>query len=111
MRRYRPRPFAPRVRPGLIVRPESIAPPAPAHRRRYLRQNLPDALDARRVAETEGFSMPQLKEVRVSACLEAIHAGLPGPTLGGALRSVGRRRGQKSASDRNGEPVRTLGFQ
>jgi SpoVK/Ycf46/Vps4 family AAA+-type ATPase len=98
-------------RPSRFDRIFHFGPPAPAERRRYLRQELPDAFDERLVTETDGFSMAQLKEVRVSACLEAIHAGLSGPTLAGALKSVERLRGQKSVADRDWEPVRTIGFQ
>lgn len=97
-------------RPSRFDRIFNFGNPAAPERRRALSAGLGDAFDERLVRDTDGFSMAQIKEVRVSACLEAIHAGLPGPTLEGALRSIARLKGQKGAADRDWEPVREIGF-
>jgi hypothetical protein len=97
-------------RPSRFDRVFHFGNPAEAERRRALSDGLGPAFHERLVAETDGFSMAQIKEVRVSACLEAIHAGLPGPTLAGALRSIDRLKGQKVSAERDWEPVREIGF-
>jgi hypothetical protein len=98
-------------RPSRFDRVFHFGNPAPAERRRYLRSELPSIFDEQLVKATEGFSMAQIKEVRVTACLDAIHAGWPGPTLAGALKAVERLRGQKAVADHDWKPVRTIGFQ
>src|SRR6185295_17220656 len=97
-------------RPSRFDRIFHFGNPAAPERRRALSDGLGDVFHESLVRETDGFSMAQIKEVRVSACLEAIHAGLPGPTLAGALRSIARLKGQKGAADRDWEPVREIGF-
>jgi hypothetical protein len=98
-------------RPSRFDRVFHFGNPAAPERRRYLQEGLPGIFDERLVTETEGFSMAQMKEVRVSACLEAIHAGLPGPTLAAAQKAIERLRGQKAVIEREWDPVRTIGFQ
>lgn len=97
-------------RPSRFDRIFNFGNPAAPERRRALSEGLGPVFDERLVRETDGFSMAQIKEVRVSACLEAIHAGLPGPTLQGALRAIDRLKGQKVSADRDWEPVREIGF-
>jgi len=82
-------------RPSRFDRLFHFGNPAAPERRHFLKQGLGEAFDEDLVRQTDGFSMAQVKEVRVSACLEAIHAGLPGPTKDGALRSIERLRGQR----------------
>ena len=60
------------------------------------------------MAETEGFSMAQVKEVRVSACVDAIHGGLSGPTVAAALKSIERMKGQRSVMEREWDAGRTI---
>jgi hypothetical protein len=99
-------------RPSRFDRVYHFGNPGPEERRRYLREGFGAAYDERLVIETEGFSMAQVKEVRVSACLEAIHAGLGGPTMSAALASIARMRGQRAVVEREREPGRTIvGFQ
>ncbi|HZE99563.1 MAG TPA: ATP-binding protein [Planctomycetota bacterium] len=98
-------------RPSRFDRVFHFANPAAPERRRALRDGLGPVFDERLVAETDGFSMAQLQEIRVSACLESIHAGLPGPTIQEVLRSIDRLRGQKSVAERNWDTERLIGFQ
>ena len=99
-------------RPSRFDRVYYFGNPGPEQRRRYLQEGFGKEFDERLVAESEGFSMAQLKEVYLGACLEAIHAGLPGPTPAAALRAIGRMRGQRDEMQRQWEPARTIvGFQ
>jgi SpoVK/Ycf46/Vps4 family AAA+-type ATPase len=97
-------------RPSRFDRLFHFGNPAAPERRRFLKAGLGSVFDEDLVAQTDGFSMAQVKEVRVSACLEAIHAGLPGPTKEGALRSIERLRGQRAIVQSGGEPEQTIGF-
>jgi hypothetical protein len=99
-------------RPSRFDRIFHFGNPGPAERRRYLSGAFGAAFDERLVTATDGFSMAQVKEVRVSACLGAIHAGLREPTLAAALESIERMRGQRSVLQQEWEPGRTIaGFQ
>ncbi len=98
-------------RPSRFDRIFYFGNPAPEQRRDYLRQGFGATFDERLVGETEGFSMAQVKEVYLSACLEAIHGGLPGPTMAAALRTVERLRGQRVETSGSWEPGRIVGFQ
>lgn len=99
-------------RPSRFDRIFHFGNPAAEERRRYLIEGFGPVFEEPLVAATEGFSMAQLKEVRVSACLEAIHRGLPGPTIASALQAVERLRGQRSVVEQDLDPQRTIaGFQ
>ncbi|HUR39450.1 MAG TPA: ATP-binding protein, partial [Planctomycetota bacterium] len=98
-------------RPSRFDRLFHFGNPGPRERRIFLKQGLESIFDERLVTATEDFSMAQLKEVRVSACLEAIHEGLSVPTLDGAFRAVERLRGQRGIVERGGAAERTIGFQ
>jgi len=98
-------------RPSRFDRLFHFGNPGPAERRLFLKEGLGGAFHEDLVAQTDGFSMAQVKEVRVSACLEAIHAGLPGPMAEGARRSIERLRGQRTIAQTGGEAERTIGFQ
>jgi hypothetical protein len=99
-------------RPSRFDRIFHFGNPGPNERRRYLLEGFGEAFDERLVADTDGFSMAQLKEVRIAACLLAIHEGRREPTLAAALRSIDRMRGQKSVAQQEWEPGRTIvGFQ
>jgi hypothetical protein len=81
-------------------------------RRRYLLEGLGSAFDERLVAETDGFSMAQVKEVRVAACLDAIQRGRAEPTPAAAFKVIERMRGTKAVARKDWEPQRTIaGFQ
>lgn len=97
-------------RPSRFERVFTFGPPGEAERRLYLSRALGAAFDERLVAETAGFSVAQLKEVRVSACLEAVEQGLAAPTLPAALRAIARLRGQKESLDAGWEAPRPIGF-
>jgi hypothetical protein len=97
-------------RPSRFDRLFHFGNPAAPERRRFLKAGLGSVFDEDLVVQTDGFSMAQVKEVRVSACLEAIHAGLPGPTKEGALRSIERLRGQRAIVQSGGNPEQTIGF-
>jgi len=98
-------------RPSRFDRLFHFGNPAAKERRKFLAEGLASIFDERLVTATQDFSMAQLKEVRVSACLEAIHEGRRGPTLEGAFRAIERLRGQRGIVERGGEPERTIGFQ
>jgi hypothetical protein len=86
--------------------------PGAEERRRFLVEGLGPAFDERLVSETEGFSMAQIKEVRVAACLESVQRGRPEPSVSAAFRAVERMRGTKDAARKDWEPDRTIsGFQ
>jgi len=99
-------------RPSRFDRIFHFRNPEEDERRRYLKDAFGPGFDERLVTGTDGFSMAQVKEVRVSACLEAIHEGAPGPTLEAAMRCIDRMRGTKSVVRQEWEPDRTIaGFQ
>jgi hypothetical protein len=99
-------------RPSRFDRIFHFGNPGPDERRRYLREGFGSVFDERLVVDTEGFSMAQVKEVRVSACLESIHHGLPEPTLAAAAKSIERMRSQRTVVQQEWEPGRTIaGFQ
>ena len=86
--------------------------PAAAERRRYLVEGLGGAFDERLVAATAGFSMAQMREVRVAACFDAIRSGRTEPSLPAAFRAVDRMKGTRDAAKQDWEPERTIaGFQ
>lgn len=98
-------------RPSRFDRVYVLGNPAPQERRRYLGERLGAAFDERLVRLTEGFSLAQLKEVWVSASLETVETGGPGPTPAAALRAVDRVRGQKEAVETDWDHPQTIGFQ
>jgi hypothetical protein len=98
-------------RPSRFDRIFTFGNPGPEQRRDYLRQGFGPAYDEQLVDETDGFSMAQVKEVYLSACLEAIHGGQPGPTAAAALRTVERLRGQRVETSGAWDPGRIVGFQ
>ncbi len=84
-------------RPSRFDRIFEIGNPAADLRRLYLSRKFGAAFDERMTGWTDGFSMAQIKEVWVSACIEAIHAGLTQPTLElveGAVRLMSRQNGR-----------------
>jgi len=97
-------------RPSRFDRIFTFGNPAETERRLTLSRALGAAFDERLVDETASFSMAQLKEVRVSACLEAVAQGLPAPTLQAARRAIDRLRGQKESLDAGWEDARPIGF-
>lgn len=97
-------------RPSRFDRVFTFGVPQEAERRQYLSRALGAAFDERLVGETAGFSVAQLKEVRVSACLEAVEQGLAAPALPAALRAIARLRGQKESLDAGWEATRPIGF-
>ena len=99
-------------RPSRFDRIFHFGNPGPTERRRYLQEGLGEAFDERLVTSTDGFSMAQIKEIRVAACLQAIHEGRREPTLSGAILAIERMRGQKAVAGQEWEPGRTIvGFQ
>lgn len=84
--------------------------PGPAERRQYLQRHFREAFDETMVRWTDGFSLAQVKEVWVSACLEAIQAGRSQPTLEAAQRAARRLRGQKESRDRDFQTTGPVGF-
>jgi len=84
--------------------------PGPDERRAYLRRCFGPAFDARLVEATDGLSVAHLKEVWVTACLEAIHGGDDAPRLDGALRAVRRLKGQKDDRVREWKLGGLIGF-
>ncbi len=97
-------------RPSRFDRIFTLLDPGPDERRLYLSRALGGAFDELLVEETDGFSVAQLKEVRVSASLEAVEQGLPAPTLAAARRAIERLRGQKEVLDAGWEDARPIGF-
>ncbi len=97
-------------RPSRFDRVFTFGNPQEPERRLYLSRALGAAFDERLVDDTAGFSVAQLKEVRVSACLEAVAQGLSSPTLEAARRAIARLRGQKESLDAGWEDSRAIGF-
>ena len=86
--------------------------PGPDERKRYLVDGLGPSFDERLVAATAGFSMSQVKEVRVAACIDAIRRGRPEPSLEAAFQAVSRMKGTRDVARQDWEPERTIsGFQ
>jgi hypothetical protein len=99
-------------RPSRFDRIFTFGNPGPEQRRQYLREGFGPAFDELLVDETDGFSMAQLKEVRVGSCLEAIQEALPGPTASAAIKVIRRLRGQRVELSNDWGPGRTIvGFQ
>jgi len=84
-------------RPSRFDRVFEIGNPGPAERRAYLGRQMGGAFDERVVEWTDGLSFAQVKEVWVTACLEAIHGGLAAPTLESAHRAARRLTGHRDA--------------
>lgn len=84
--------------------------PGPDERRAYLRRCFGSSFDERLVEATEGFSVAHLKEVWVTACLEAIHEGAGNPRPDAALRAVRRLKGQKDDRVREWRLGSLIGF-
>jgi SpoVK/Ycf46/Vps4 family AAA+-type ATPase len=97
-------------RPSRFDRVFTFGNPREPERRAYLSKAFGPAFHERLVVGTDGFSVAQLKEVRVSACLESVEQGLPSPTLEAALRAIARLRGQKESLDAGWEEIRPIGF-
>jgi len=86
--------------------------PGADERRRFLVDGLGPSFDERLVSRTAGFSMAQVKEVRVAACVEAIRRGLAEPSIEAALEAISRMKGTKEVARQDWEPERTIaGFQ
>lgn len=86
--------------------------PGPDERRRYLVDGLGPSFDERLVAATAGFSMAQVQEVRVAACVDAIRRGRAEPSLDAAFQAVSRMKGTRDVARQDWEPERTIsGFQ
>ena len=86
------------------------SPPEPV-RRAYLRSCFGGEFDDRLVPWTEGLTMAQLKEVWISACLEAIHRQEPAPSLEAARKAADRLRTQHRSVERDWDGPRAIGFQ
>jgi SpoVK/Ycf46/Vps4 family AAA+-type ATPase len=97
-------------RPSRFDRVYLLGNPGADERRSYLRNCFGPAFDERLVRWTDGFSLAQIKEVWVSACLEAIESQQPGPTLEAGYRAVGRLRGQGESSRRDWRNEGPVGF-
>ena len=98
-------------RPSRFDRVYVLGNPGPDERGRYLRRIYQDGFDDCLVDWTDGFSLAQLKEVHVTACLEAIESGTERPTLAASRRAVDRLQGQKGALESDWDYPRTIGFQ
>lgn len=99
-------------RPSRFDRIFHFGNPGPDERRRYLSESFGPALVERLVVETDGFSMAQVKEVRIAACLESIARGSTEPTPEAAFRAIERMRGMKSVARQDWDAGRTIaGFQ
>jgi hypothetical protein len=98
-------------RPSRFDRVYLLGNPGPDERRRYLRRAWGAGYDEAVIAWTEGFSLAQLKEVIVSASLEAVDQGLHGVTGPSVRRAAERLRGQKEAAKGEWDHPRVIGFQ
>ncbi len=98
-------------RPSRFDRVFVLGNPGAEERRRYLGRAYRDGFDECLVDWTDGFSLAQLKEVHVSACLEAIESGGAAPTLAASRRAVDRLQDQKGALENEWDFPRTIGFQ
>lgn len=98
-------------RPSRFDRVYLLGNPGAEERRSYLTACFGAAFDERLVRWTDGFSLAQIKEVWVSACLEAIESKLPGPTPDAAHRAVRRLRGQSDSGQREWRSAAAVGFQ
>jgi hypothetical protein len=98
-------------RPSRFDRIYVFGNPADAERRAYLSKAFQGCFDERLVEWTEGMSLAQLKEVYVSACLEAMEKeGCVTPELESARRAIDRLRGQKAEFERRWEEPNAIGF-
>lgn len=86
------------------------SPPDPV-RRAYLRSCFGEEFDDRLVPWTEGLTMAQLKEVWISACLEAIHRQATAPSMEAARTAADRLRTQHRSVERDWDGPRAIGFQ
>jgi hypothetical protein len=85
--------------------------PGASERREFLKLKFGSTFDERLVATSDGFSFAQLKEAWVSACLEAVEAGLEQPRVEAALRAMDRSLDQRTASQGEWKPSGPVGFQ
>lgn len=98
-------------RPSRFDRVYVIGPPGEEARRAYLRSCFKDAFDERFVEWSDGLSVAQVKECWVSACLEAIHAGRPGPEPDAVRRAADRLREQRASVRLDWNGPRVVGFE
>ncbi len=98
-------------RPSRFDRVFVLENPTGPVRRAYLRACFADAFDDQLVPWTEGLTMAQLKEVWISACLEAIHRGGTTPSLEAARKATDRLRTQRESVEREWDGPRAIGFQ
>lgn len=98
-------------RPSRFDRVWVLPNPEAPERREYLRRTFGDAFDEALVRQTDGFSFAHLKEVWVSACLDAIEAGREAPTTSAAHRAIERVQGHRHSVEQGFETkTRPVGF-
>ena len=97
-------------RPSRFDRVYVLDNPGPDERRDYLVRCFGAQFDENLVRWTEGFSLAQVKEVWVSACLEAIQRGSESPSVDAARAAVEQMSGQKKMVDRDFCSDRPVGF-
>lgn len=97
-------------RPSRFDRVYVLDNPGPDERRTYLVRCFGPAFDEVLVKWTDGFSLAQVKEVWVSACLEAIRRGSETPSVEAARVAVEQLGGQKRMVEREFETTPPVGF-
>lgn len=98
-------------RPSRFDRVWTFPNPEPRERREYLLRFFAETFDEELVRWTDGLSFAHLKEVWVSACIEAMQSGQEHPTTEAAKRAIERVQGHRVTAERGFETkTRPVGF-